>query len=120
MLKKTVTLIAILLPGLLFGARGQYGVSSPDGRVRVQVSVAGNIGYSVSYDSGCLVSGHMAISTGAGEFGRDFRVRKSVTRHIDETFPTPVYKRAAEHNVCNELTLTGCKDYDLVVRAYDE
>ena len=120
MLKKTVTLIAILLPGLLFGARGQYGVSSPDGRVRVQVSVAGNIGYSVSYDSGCLVSGHMAISTGAGEFGRDFRVRKSVTRHIDETFPTPVYKRAAEHNVCNELTLVGCKDYDLVVRAYDE
>lgn len=120
MLKRLVTLMVVLLPGLLFGARGQYGVSSPDGKVRVQVSISGQIGYTVFYDSECLVSGRISMCTSAGEFGKDFRVRRSVTRHIDESFPTPVYKRAVEHNVCNELTLAGRDGYDLVVRACDE
>ena len=120
MLRKTVTLMAILLPGLLFAARGQYAVSSPDGRVRVQVSTTGGLRCSVSLDSECLVTGSMAMNTSAGEFGRNFRVRRSSVRHIDETFPTPVYKRASERNVCNELTLVGRDGYDLVVRAYDE
>ena len=120
MLRKSVTLMAILLPGLLFAARGQYAVSSPDGRVRVQVSTTGGLRCSVSLDSECLVTGSMVMNTSAGEFGRNFRVRRSSVRHIDETFPTPVYKRASERNVCNELTLVGRDGYDLVVRAYDE
>ena len=120
MLKRLVILLAVLLPGLPLCARGQYSVASPDGKIKVQLSIGDQLGYSVYHKNDCLVSGNLGMSTSAGEFGPKFRVRKSCCRHIDETFPTPVYKRAYEHNVCNELTLVGRDGYNLVVRAYDE
>ena len=115
------TLMLMVLPGALICAPKSYSVVSPDGQLCVELTVSSDLGCTVSHGGGLLLSvPQMTVKTDAGTFGAGFRVRKAISRHIDETFPTPVYKRSSERNVCNELTLVGRDGYDLVVRAYDE
>ena len=120
MLRRVLLCVAVLLPGVLF-AQKQYGVLSPDGRLCLQVTVAESLSYTHSYDGDCLVAdSRIAVRTGTVEYGKNFRIRKAARRHIDEVFPTPVYKRSFERDLCNELRLVGRDGYDLVLRAYDD
>ena len=120
MLRRILLTVAVLLPGVLF-AQKQYGVVSPDGRLCLQVTVAESLSYTLSHDKACLIAdSRIAVETGTVEYGKNFRVRKAVRRHIDEVFPTPVYKRSFERDLCNELRLIGRDGYDLVLRAYDD
>ena len=112
---------AVASLGLVSHARKHYSVVSPDSRTVLEVNVSDRISYRLLYGGEVFIDESLAgIETDHGRFGENFNVCKVIRRSIDEVIRTPVYKRAEEKNVCNELELVGKDGYNLVLRAYDE
>ena len=85
------------------------------------MTVGETLSYTLSHDGDCLIAdSRIAVKTGTMEYGKNFRIRRTISRRINEVFPTPVYKRSSERDNCNELRLIGRDGYDLVLRAYDD
>ena len=116
-----ITLCILLLGTSLSARKMSYQVSSPDGRVCLEATVDGDLSLTLTAGGEVLLQdSRVALRTDRGVFGSGFRIRKAVRRSIDERFATPVYKRSAEKDRCNELRLIGKDGYDLVLRAYDD
>ncbi len=112
---------AVSLIGMTSYARKQYSVVSPDSRTVLEVSVSDRITYRLLHGGEVFIDESVTgMDTDHGKFGENFKVRKAVRRSICEVIPAPVYKRAEETDVCNELVLVGKDGYDLVLRAYDD
>ena len=122
MYRKVLVLAAVLLV-LPLGMHGQkrYTLSSPDGKLTVNVALQKELTWSLSYDGALLLEeAPLSLETDKGPMGTGMRLRKVLRKALDECFSTPVYKRAQEQNRCNELTLVGRNGYDVVFRAYDD
>ena len=93
-------------------------LKSPDGRIAVSVD---KFKYSVTAD-GVQMLAPSAISMTLEDgtvWGGGAPLVKALRKSVDETFDTPVYKKASVRNRYNELTLRY-KAFDLVFRAYNE
>lgn len=115
--------LAVVLLVLPLGVHGQkrYSLASPDGRLTVNVTLSGQLTWSLSYDGALLLQeAPLSLDTDRGLMGAGMRLRKAQHQTLDECFVTPVYKRDVERNHCNELTLVGRDGYDVVFRAYDD
>ena len=121
-MKKYVLIAFALLAAGSLSAQNNFTLSSPDGRLRVEVSVDGIVEYSVLHGDDVMVAPSAVSMTTAGvpSFGVDARLAGSSTRSVDETFEAPVYKRASVRDNFNELTLRFRNDYNIVFRAYDD
>ena len=121
MLRRCFIILAAFLASALAGAGKSYSVSSPDGNVCLKVELDGELRLSLTFRGEVLLQDSpYVLSTDRGEFGRAFRLRKVVKRHVDERFETPVYKRSTETSIFNEVLLRGKDGYDIVLRASDE
>lgn len=121
-MKKYVLIAFALLAAGSLSAQNNFTLASPDGRLRVEVSVDGIVEYSVLHGDDVMVAPSAVSMTTAGvpSFGVDARLAGSSTRSVDETFDAPVYKRASVRDNFNELTLRFRNDYNIVFRAYDD
>lgn len=121
-MKKNVLIALALLAAGSLSAQNNFTLASPDGRLRVEVSVDGIVEYSVLHGDDVMVAPSAVSMTTAGvpSFGVDARLAGSSTRSVDETFDAPVYKRARVRDNFNELTLRFRNDYNIVFRAYDD
>ena len=121
MLRRCFIILAAFLASALAGAGKSYSVSSPDGNVCLKAELDGELRLSLTFRGEVLLQDSpYVLSTDRGEFGRAFRLRKAVKRHVDERFETPVYKRSTETSIFNEVLLLGRDGYDIVLRASDE
>ena len=116
-------LLTLLLSFCAFGAFAAKApkpqvLKSPDGRIAVSVD---RFKYSVTAD-GVQMLAPSAISMTLDDgsvWGGNAQLVKALRKSVDETFDTPVYKKASVRNRYNELTLRY-KAFDLVFRAYNE
>ena len=110
----------LLLPLCLAAAPRHFELRSPDGRLCVGVDASPTLQYTLSYDGQALVSpSELAVALGDGSaYDASVRFEKALRASVDETVPTPVYKRARVRDHYNQLTLRY-KTFDLVLRAYD-
>ncbi len=121
-MKKNVLIALALLIAGAASAQKNFTLSSPDGKLRVQVSVADIVEYSVLHDGDVMVapSALSMMLDGVRSFGIDTRLTGSSTRSVDNVFDARVYKRSRVRDHFNELTLKFKDSYEIVFRAYDD
>ena len=121
-MKRNVLIAFVLLVVGTASAQKNFTLSSPDGRLQVQVSVADIVEYSVAHDGGMMVapSGISMTLNGVRSFGVDARLAGSSTRSVDDVFDARIYKRARIRDNFNELTLRFKDNYEIIFRAYDD
>ncbi|MDR0833555.1 MAG: glycoside hydrolase family 97 protein [Candidatus Symbiothrix sp.] len=103
-------------------AQQQFNLTSPDGVLKVVVSVGSIIDYSVQHGDDVMLESSpisMTLTTGTA-FGKNSKLTGSSTRTVNETFAAPVYKRKTVVDHYNELTLKFKNDFSVVFRAYND
>ncbi|MBO6069358.1 MAG: glycoside hydrolase family 97 protein [Bacteroidales bacterium] len=113
--------LALLLavPALAASPR-TYQLSSPDGKLTLEVQTAPGISYRLSCE-GTPVMAPSALSVQLADgtaYDGNVRFEKALRRSVDGSFEARVYKRAVVREKYNELTLRY-KTFDVVFRAYD-
>ena len=103
-------------------AQTKQTVSSPDGNIKVDITLDRGITYDVYCgDELVLDDCRLALDVDGNVLGSSPKLAKAVRKTIDEV-KTPFlrlkYKEVRNH--CNELTLKFKGDYSVVFRAYDD
>ncbi|WP_352421959.1 glycoside hydrolase family 97 protein [Proteiniphilum sp.] len=100
----------------------QYTLSSPNGKIQVDVSVGQSIEYTVKHISDVLIAPSpisMELDNGI-VWGVDPKLQKASNRTVNEVIPAIIYKKKEVADHFNELTLTFKGDYRVIFRAYDD
>lgn len=124
MIKKALLAVAVfglILPSSALGAGKVNSLSSPDGKLKVEVSTGSKVTYSVSYDGARILSPSeisMKISNGT-VFGGPGNPSVKKGKVSKLATPTPNYKKESVDEVYNYMTL-GFNGYKIEFRAYDE
>lgn len=120
--KKIVAAVAAF--GIAAGAVAapkEFGLSSPDGKLDVTVTVGETVTYSLSHDGTLLLSPSqvsMTLDNGT-VYGVDSRFLGKKTRSVDAQIEALNYKKKTVEDHFNELTLRF-KGFNLIFRAYDD
>ncbi|RFZ82631.1 glycoside hydrolase family 97 protein [Mucilaginibacter terrenus] len=99
-----------------------YHVKSPDGKIDASVNIGSNIQWSVKYNQTDVITPSaigLVLSNGA-VLGNNPVVKSNTTVNKDESFSTPIYKRARVRDNYNQLTLKFKGDYGVIFRAYND
>lgn len=105
------------------GASGkEYRVSSPDGRISVEITADETITYSILHDGNTVIDvSEIGLTLADGtHIGSSARVVSSKKRHISETVDAPLYRQKSIHTEANELTLNLKDGFSVTFRVYDE
>ena len=97
-------------------------ITSPNGKLKVTVTIENDIRWSVTSDDKVILApSQIAMQINENEtWGVAPRLSKSTTTKINETIPSPLYKRAEVKDECSVLTLTFKGNYAVEVRAYND
>lgn len=123
-LKQLLLTAAMLigLPLVAFGARNNWSLSSPDGKIVAEISTGDGLRYSISRDGVALLTPSeisMTFEDGA-VFGGADKVRRIRKGSNDvRGIPAMNYKKASVDDIYNFLTLEF-KGYNIEFRAFDD
>ena len=121
-MKKINLIPALFLVSLVCSAAPKtYSVTSPDGRLIVNVGTGDRLTYSLSMEEDVLVQpSEIAMLLDDGViYGGNAKVRKVSRKSVNEKILTDFYKKAEVDDRYNELTLKFQK-FSLVVKVYDD
>lgn len=122
-MKKFVTIL--LLTAMVSGksaAQKQYDFFSPDGKLKLTVTIDEKIAYSLYHENQLLLdksTASMVLSSGEA-LGKDSRLRKKEQKEVNEIIPSPFTKSAQVVNHYNELILTFRENFGLKFRMYND
>lgn len=114
--------IATLLLSFNVFAQKHYQLSSPDGKLVVEIAVGKSINYTLSHQQELVLapsSASIELESGKG-FGIDSKIKNIKKKTVDQIIPSPLYKRKEIRDNYNELILSFKEDFDLIFRAYNE
>lgn len=100
-----------------------YKISSPDGKIVINVSIGSDIKWSATYDNKEIISSvKTAMILGDGKIlGANEAIKKSLLNHINEILkPEVAYKKSEIINNCNALLLSFKTGFSLQFRAYND
>ena len=122
-LKQLLLTAAMLigLPLVAFGARNNWLLSSPDGKIVAEISTGDGLRYSISRDGVALLTPSeisMTFEDGTVFGGADKVRRSRKGSHDVKGIPAMNYKKATVDDVYNFLTLEF-KGYNVEFRAFD-
>jgi len=103
-------------------AQKDYTVSSPNGKLKVIVSINKDIRYSIIHENDVMISPSsisMTLDDGKS-FGKNPQLKKQTLREINETIPTTIYKKKQVINHCNEAVFDFKENFRLIFRAYND
>lgn len=121
-MKKTIivaTLLSVCMAA--FSAPSVQTLSSPDGKVKVDVDLTSGIKYSLSLDGVKLMDPSeisMTLTDGT-VYGGAAKLVKASTRSVNETINAVIYRKSKVENNFNELTLKY-KAFSVIFRAYND
>ena len=117
-----IFLMLVFLP--VFGMDNNYDVISPNGALKIRISVSEEIHYEVFHnDVALIVPSKIAIILEDGRVvGKDATIKNTESKSVSETIPTlyGIKQSAPLDDTYNELIINFEEDYSLIVRAYDE
>ena len=122
-MKKLILTLCLCGAGIGCAAAKTYEVTSPDGKIAVQVDAGKEaVSYTVQLDGKTLIApSYLALELADGRtLGTKPVVRKASVKSFDQTIDAPFYKRAEIEDRCNELTIAFKGGYEILFRAYDE
>ncbi len=121
MKKSLILTLAICSFAIAQAKPTQKQITSPDGTLKVTVTVADDIRWSVEDDGKRIIApSQIAMQIGQSEvWGVKPSLRKATVGKIDEVIPSPLYKKSEVNNRCTTLTLAFKGDYAIELRAYD-
>ena len=119
-MKRILSVLALVAVCSL-GFAMDYSVTSPDGHLSVKVDAGKTLTYSIERDGMLLIKPScLQLTLESGKlWGPSAQIKKAVTRSVDNTLDSPVFKRSTVRDHYNELVLQT-KEYNLVFRAYDD
>ena len=119
-MKRILSVLALVAVCSLAAAK-DYSVTSPDGHLSVKIDAGKTLTYSIERDGMLLIKPScLQLTLENGKlWGPSAQIRKAVTRSVDNTLESPVFKRSTVRDHFNELMLQT-KEYNLVFRAYDD
>lgn len=115
--------LLVLVVLTLTSMKASVVLSSPNGKVKVEVQVGDRLTYSVQADGQMLMENNeLALKLGDGSvLGQNAKLVSTKISKIDETLrPLFPLKKAVVENKCNVLTLKFKHNYEVQFRAYDD
>lgn len=121
MKKKALTLL-LCLTALFVQAQKLYNLSSPNGDIRLSVTVSDKISYDIACrDEVLLENGVMQLQVGEEVLGKNPKVTGRKTKSVDETIkPVVSFKFSSIRNNYNQLLLKFRGNYSIEFRAFDD
>jgi alpha-glucosidase len=120
---KKIILSVILALNILTICAKDYKISSPDGKIVINVSVGSDIKWSATYENKEIISSaKTAMILGDGKIlGANETIKKSLLNNINEILkPEISYKKSETVNNCNALLLSFKTGFSLQFRAYND
>ena len=117
----TLFLIVLTVNSTVF-AQKDYTLNSPDGKVKLTVSIHNGIQYSVTHENDIMVAPStisMTLEDGKS-FGKNPHLKKQTVREINEMIPAIVYKKKQVSNHCNEAIFEFKENFNLIFRVYND
>lgn len=117
-------LLGLLFAGntVLMAAGKKYGLSSPNGKLKVEIRADRNLSYLVMHEKDTLLADSpidLVLEDGRS-LGTDPRVTREHRREIRERIETPFYRVKQFQTACNELDLPVKGIGGVIFRVYDE
>ena len=119
--------IAIFALAPLAAAAASYGVSSPNGKIAVQVTQdagTGALSWSATKNGAAVLeSAALGLVTSRGDFSSGLAFVARVDAKVKGHYTLPGHKQSSYGETANEMTLRftrGGNEVDLVVRAFDD
>lgn len=122
-MKHLLLVITFLIIAVCQSPARDYTVSSPDGKIRLAVSVGEEIKWSASFEGREIIGPSKAamLLADGRTLGANERVRRSVTGSVNEVIiPEVPHKRSEVLDYCSTLTLTFRSGFALQFRVYNE
>ena len=121
MKKSLILMLALCSLSIAQAKPTQKQITSPDGTLKVTVTIADDVRWSVEDDGKRIIApSKIAMQIGQSEvWGEKPSLRKATVGKIDEVIPSPLYKKSEVDNRCTTLTLAFKGDYAIELRAYD-
>ena len=117
-------MIAVALCGLCawpLMAQKRYQLQSPDQQVQVEVTMDEQIRFALSLSGEEVMNSTLSLTLADGKvLGANPKVTKTKRQSVNQTIPSPFYKKSEVEDQYNELSLDFKGNYGLVLRAYDE
>ena len=103
-------------------AEKTYNLTSPDGKLKVEVFAGQGLSYQVSYDNAIVLSKSNIdiILSKRVSIGMDSRVMRVQRKKIEEMVESPFYRFKEFVAACNELNLKLKNGFGVVFRAYND
>ena len=121
-MKKTFSLLLLLMTACVAWAQKTYKLNSPDGDIQVNVTVSDKIYYDIAYGGHTLLeNGVMQMQLGKQVLGEKPRVTGTSTKRVSETInPVVPFKFSSIDNTYNQLLLKFSGSYSVEFRAFDD
>lgn len=102
-------------------AQDSFTLSSPDGKITVDIDLGERVTYAVRHDGDLLLApSAVSMTLDKGQYGVNPKLRNASRKSVDQTIDAHFYKRDKVADKYNELTLSFRGDYSIVYRAYDD
>lgn len=120
--QKTLFFLGLFLCTLLTYAQKSYSLLSPNGKLKVDISVGASLTYSISHDGDImLLQSPISMSLSDGQlFGINPKVGNVKKTTTNELLDAKIYKKSKVKNNYNELNIRFKGDYSVVFRAFDD
>lgn len=103
-------------------AQKPFVVQSPDGKLKVNISVGNIIEYSLEHDGDLMLKNSpisMALTDGTS-FGVNSKLSSSSTKTVNQTITASIYKKKEIIDNYNELNLQFKEGFNIIFRAYND
>ena len=116
-----VFIVLLVISSPVFGQK-EISVLSPSGKIKILISVADSIYYSVDVNGRPTINrSTLALITNEGSLGIQSRLSKQNKRSVNEKIINPVpHKRKIVPDHFNEVNLSFREKFNVVFRAYDD
>lgn len=98
MKKILIVLLSLSTAFTAIGAEKQQILTSPDGKLKIEISTGDGIVYSLSHEGVQLLAPSeisMTFDNNSIVYGKNGKVRKSTRRSVDEIVTAPIYRKAS-------------------------
>lgn len=103
-------------------AQKPFVVQSPDGKLKVNISVDNIIEYSLEHDGDLMLKNSpiSMVLTDGTSFGVNSKLSDSSTKTVNQTITASIYKKKEIIDNYNELNLKFKEGFNIIFRAYND
>lgn len=120
-IKKISLILFFFVFTISLWAQKKYELKSPNGKLKVAVSLNNKISYSIFHDNDLMLSpSTISMTLNNGVWGQNSTLKNVKTLSVNQEIEAHFYKRKKIDDHYNELVLNFKENFSLIFRAYNE